>query len=114
MEKQNPTDTVNEAASAMQDAAHKPMAAADRIARQAGETLKSAADRLRAHAPESGMAGEVADIVTSGVKHAATRLQEEGFGGMVEDVVAIARRYPVQTLLLGLGCGYLLSRRRRS
>lgn len=28
----------------------------------------------------------------------------------MDEVLAIARRYPMQTLLLGLGCGYLLAR----
>jgi hypothetical protein len=51
--------------------------------------------------------------VTDGVKEAATRLQEEGFKGVVDDVVTIARRYPMQTLLVGLACGYFLSRIRR-
>ncbi|MGZ8422264.1 MAG: hypothetical protein ACXWV7_04950 [Nitrospira sp.] len=113
MEKQKPIGTVKEAASAMQDAARDSKAAADQAASQAGETLKSAADQLRARLPETGMVGEMADRVTSGVKDAATHLQEEGFGGMVEDVVAIVRRYPMQTFLLGLGCGFLLSRFRR-
>ena len=66
---------MNEAASAMQDAARNPMAAADQ---------------------------------------AATHLQAQGFAGMIEDVVAVVRRYPMQTLLVGLGCGYLLSRVRRA
>ena len=113
MEKQTAGDTVKEAALAIQEAAQKPMAAAGRIAKQAGETLKSAADRLRARVPESGMVGTVADVVTGGVKQAATRLEEQGFGSIAEDVMGIARRYPLQTLLLGFGCGYLLGRRRR-
>ena len=105
---------MNEAASAMQDAARNPMAAADQAARQAGETLKSAADQFRARVLESGMAGEMADGVTDSVKQAATNLQAQGFAGMIEDVVAVVRRYPMQTLLVGLGCGYLLSRVRRA
>jgi hypothetical protein len=63
--------------------------------------------------PASGLTGQMADTVTDGVKKAATRLQEEGFGGMIDDVVAIARRYPMQALFFGLGCGYLLFRFRR-
>ena len=113
MDKETTADTVKEAASAIQDAARKPIAAAERIAKQTGDTLKSAADRLRARVPESGMTGTVADIVTGGVKQVATRLEEQGFGGILEDVVAVARRYPLQTLLLGFGCGYLWASRRR-
>ena len=68
---------------------------------------------VHAQLPDSGIAGQFADTLTRGVKEASTRLQEQGFGGMIDDVVAIARRYPMQSLLVGLGCGYLLSRLRR-
>ena len=112
MEKQYAGDTATTAATAMQDAARDPKAAADDATRQAGETLKSTADQLRAGLPESGMAGHMADAVTDGVKQAATHLQEQGFGGLIDDVIDIARRYPIQTLLVGLGCGLLLARRR--
>ena len=78
-------------------------------ARQAGERLKSAADQLRAHAPGDGLAG----TVTSGVKQAATQLQEQGSGGLIDDLVAMAKRYPVPMLILGIGGGLLLSRLRR-
>lgn len=114
MEKQNLADTVKHAATAMSDAAHDPMAAADQNARQAGETLTSAADQLRARIPEGGTASEMADAVTSGVEQAATYMQEQGLERLIEDVIAVARRYPLQTLLLGLGCGFLLSRLRRT
>jgi len=110
MEKQNLADTVKQAATAMSDAARDPIAAADQAARQTGETLTSAADRLHARIPEGGTATEMADAVTSGVKQAATHLQEQGLERLIENVVAVARRYPLQTLLLGLGCGFLLSR----
>ena len=112
MEKQYAEDTATKVAAAMQDAARDPKAAADDATREAGETLKSTADQLRGRMPESGMAGHVADAVTDGVKQAATHLQEQGVGGLIDDVIAIARRYPVQMLLVGLGCGLLLARRR--
>ena len=81
--------------------------------KQAGHALKSAAEHLRSHLPDDGMAGQVADRLTSGINQAATQLQEQGFGGMIDDVVAIARRYPMQTLFIGLGCGYLWTRLHR-
>lgn len=112
MQEQNPAGTMSEPGSAMQDAMRDPKAAADHVARQMSETLKSVADHARAQLPEGGVAGQVADAVTGGIKDAATRLQEEGFSGMIDDVVAIARRYPMQALALGLGCGYLMFRLR--
>ena len=96
-----------------QDVAHDPMAAADQAARQTGERLKSVADQLRARAPKEGLAGQVVESVTSGVKQAATTLQEQGFGGVIDDLVSIANRHPVPMLILGIGGGFLLSRLRR-
>lgn len=113
MEHPNTEGTTNPAASALQDAARDPKAAADQAVRQAGDTLKSTAEHVRNQMPESGIRGQVADTLTSGIKQAATRLQEQGFGGMIDDVVSIARRYPMQAIFVGLGCGYLLSRLRR-
>ena len=113
MEHQNTGGTINTAASVMQDVARDPKAAADEAARHVGDGLKSAADRLRARVPDNGIAGQVADTVTDGIKQAATRLQEQGFGGMIDDIVAIVRRYPMQAIFLGLTCGYLFSRLRR-
>ena len=87
--------------------------AADEVARHVGDRLESAAEHVRAQLAGSGIAGQVADTLISGIKHAATGLQEQGFGGVIDDVVVIARRYPIQALVIGLGCGYLLSRLQR-
>jgi hypothetical protein len=51
--------------------------------------------------------------VTNGVKRAASQLQEQGFGGFIDDRVAIAKRYPVPMLILGIGGAFVLSRFRR-
>jgi len=113
MEKQNPTGTMTESASVGQDAVQDAEAIADHAARQIGETLKSTAEQARGQVPEGGIAGQVADTVTTGIKQAATRLQEKGFSRTFDEAVAIARRYPVQAIAFGLGCVYLLSRLRR-
>ena len=46
------------------------------------------------------------------LRKTAEYFQEEGMSGIVEDLELLIRRYPLQTLLLGMGCGYLLSRLR--
>ncbi|HVG03226.1 MAG TPA: hypothetical protein VM842_10055 [Nitrospira sp.] len=113
MENHKTGSTATEAPTVGQDLAKDPMAVVDQVARQTGERLKSAADQLRARAPKDGLAGQVADSVTSGVKQAATHLQEQGFGGFVDDLVAIAKRHPVPMLILGIGGAFLFSRLRR-
>jgi uncharacterized protein YidB (DUF937 family) len=97
----------------MEAAARDAKALADQAAKQIGETLKSTAEQARARVPEGGLAGQIADTVTTGIQQVATRLQEQGFRHTIDEAVAIARRYPVQAVAFGLGCVYLLSRLRR-
>jgi hypothetical protein len=81
----------------------------ERIFERAGEAASSMGDTLR-----QGIQGgsKVTESVTRSVKQTAEYVQEEGVSGMVEDLEVLIRRYPLQTLLLGMGCGYLLSRLR--
>ena len=110
MEKMNLEDTARQAGSTIKGAATETMASADRVTVRAGEVLESVSDNLREHLPESGTVGEMADAVSHGVKQTSVYLQEQGVSGIVEDLEVLIRRYPLQALLVGLGCGYLLSR----
>lgn len=102
-------DQAKEAGTAIKDSLHEGLASAEKTAKRAGEAVESAADRLREHLPE---AGEAADSVARKLKQTSAYLQQQGIGGVVEDLEVLIRRYPLQSLLLGLGCGYLLSRAR--
>jgi hypothetical protein len=114
MEKQHSTGTMTtEPNSVMQNAVRDAEALADHAAKQMGETLKSTAEQARERAPQEGIPGQIAETVTTGIQQMATRLQEQGFRHTMDEVVAIARRYPLQTVAFGLGCVYLLSRLRR-
>ncbi|HAP40263.1 MAG TPA: hypothetical protein DCQ94_10975 [Nitrospira sp.] len=56
-------------------------------------------------------AGErVADKTVAAAARTTHGIRQEGVGGVVEDLETLIRRYPMPALLLGLGCGYLLSR----
>lgn len=83
---------------------------ADHVAASAGETLEAVAGTLREKAPEDGRLGGVATAVADYMDTAGSYLQEEGISGALDDIEALIRRYPVQSLLLGLGAGYLLAR----
>ena len=114
MEKDAATGTMTtEKNSVMQDAVRDAEALADHAAQQVGQTLKSTAEQARARVPQEGVAGQIAETVTTGIKQVATRLQEQGFRHTLDEVTTIARRYPVQAALFGLGCLYLLTRLRR-
>lgn len=94
------------------DTVTETMAAVDRTSKRAGEELESASDRLRERLPQDGAAGAAADAVSRGVKQTSRLLRQQGVSGIIDDLEILLRRYPLQTLLIGLGCGYLLARAR--
>lgn len=99
-------------ASSIKDPLKETAASAEHLADRAGEAVQSAADRVREHLSEDSTAREAAETVARKVKETSVYLQEQGIGGVVEDLEILIRRYPLQALLFGLGCGYLLSRAR--
>ena len=76
-----------------------------------GEKVKSLASAIREKAPREGKIGTTATKVAGGLESASYYLQEKKFEHLGEDVKGLVRRYPLQSLLVGLGLGFLLSRR---
>jgi hypothetical protein len=57
-----------------------------------------------------GAISTAATAVAGGVESASSYLQEKKFEEMATDLTAVIRQYPVQSLLVGMGLGYLLAR----
>ena len=57
-----------------------------------------------------GALSTAATAVAGGVESASSYLHEKKFGEMATDLTALIRRYPVSSLLIGVGLGYLLAR----
>ena len=95
--------------SAIKNVAKDAAGSAERMFDRAGEAVGSMGDTLR-----QGMEGgsRVKEAVSRSIKETADYMQQEGVSGIVDDLELLIRRYPLQTLLLGMGCGYLLSRLR--
>lgn len=75
-----------------------------------GEQMETLAGKVREKAPAEGTLGTAASSVADKLEGASAYLQEKGFDDMVEDLTALVRRYPIQSLLIGMGFGYLLGR----
>lgn len=105
-------DRAKQAGSSIKDAVHETASSAEHMARRGREAVESAAERMGDYLSEDSSAGDAAETVARKVKQTSVYLQEQGIGGVVEDLEVLIRRYPLQTLLLGLGCGYLLARAR--
>lgn len=75
-----------------------------------GEKMSSLAGSLRQSAPQEGTIGSAAHKVADGLETAGSYLQDKSLENMASDVTSLIRRYPIQSLLIGVGVGYLLSR----
>lgn len=58
----------------------------------------------------AGKASEAATAVRSGVEKASSYFHEKTFDSMGSDVTALVRKYPVQSVLIGIGLGIWLAR----
>src|SRR5262245_57978426 len=75
-----------------------------------GSGMSSLAGTIREKGPHGGFLGTAASKVASGLETGGEYLREQGLSGMFEDVTALVRRYPIQSLLIGFGVGFLLAR----
>ena len=57
-----------------------------------------------------GAISTAATAVAGGLESASSYLQEKKFEDMASDLTVLIRRYPVQSLLVGVGLGYVLAR----
>jgi len=65
---------------------------------------------IRDKAPREGTAGQAATAVAEKLGAAGAYLQEKKVEHVSGDLTDLIRRYPVPSLLIGLGVGYLLAR----
>jgi uncharacterized protein YjbJ (UPF0337 family) len=86
---------------------------ANEAATVVGEKIGSLASVIRANAPHEGAVGAGATTVADGLESASSYLREKKFEHLAKDVTALVRTYPIQSLLIGVGLGYLLARRTR-
>jgi uncharacterized protein YjbJ (UPF0337 family) len=76
-----------------------------------GEKMESLASRIREKAPREGRIGTTATKVAGGLESASYYLHEKKFEHLGADLKGLVRRYPLQSLLVGLGLGFLLAGR---
>lgn len=89
-------------------------AAAEKVGgatKMVGEKISSLAGTLRESAPQEGPLGSAAQTVASQLDNAGSYLRDSTLENVTQDVSGLIRRYPIPSLLIGVGIGYLLSRR---
>lgn len=78
-----------------------------------GEGMSSLAGSIRHYAPSEGTVGSAASSVANQLDAAGSYLKDSNFENMANDLTALIRRYPLQSLFIGLGIGYFMARNSR-
>ena len=84
----------------------------DSIASTVGEKLEAAASLIRGKALSEGTLEKAATELADGLEEAGFYLRNQGVSGAIEDAEILIRRYPVQSLLVGVCVGFFLARMR--
>jgi uncharacterized protein YjbJ (UPF0337 family) len=98
---------------ATQETSSPAMGKASQSISAVGEKIGSLADVIRDRAPHEGAVATAATTMADKLGAAGSYLQEKNLDHMVSDLSNMIRRYPVPSLLIGLGIGYLLARSTR-
>jgi len=96
-----------------QDLGAQAVDRADDATTTVGGKMTDVAQTIRDNAPASGPIANAAGTAADTLEQAGTYLKEQDLSDMRADVEGLIRRYPVQSLLVGLGVGYLLARSMR-
>jgi hypothetical protein len=72
--------------------------------------MGSAAERIRERVPQEGKAGRVAERVAQTLENSSRYLSEHDVPEIADDVTQLVKRYPMQSMWVGLGIGFLLAR----
>lgn len=86
----------------------------DHLAETVGENVEAAAEVVRDRFPQDGRMGQASNLLSDQLARAGRYLQREGVRGLVGKPPTVIRQYPMHSLLLGAGIGYILSRVHRS
>jgi uncharacterized protein YjbJ (UPF0337 family) len=98
------------AATATEDTSSSAMGKASQPISAVGEKIGALADVIRDKAPQEGAVATAATTVADKLGAAGSYLQEKNLDHLMSDLSSMIRRYPVPSLLIGLGIGYLLAR----
>jgi hypothetical protein len=75
-----------------------------------GEQMSSLAGTIRERAPQQGAFGNAASTVADSLEASGHYLQEHELADLAADLGTLISRYPLQSVLAGLGVGFLLGR----
>ena len=83
---------------------------ADRAAASVGTQMASAADTLRSRLPGDGVMHDAGERVASAIEAGGHYLEDQKLSGSMEDLTELVKKYPLQSIALGVGIGFLFAR----
>ena len=78
-----------------------------------GDRVGSLAETVRTRGQQSGRLRQVATATADRLESGAAYLRERRFENLGRELTSTIRRYPLQSILVGAGLGFILSRRMR-
>jgi hypothetical protein len=79
-----------------------------------GGGMKSLAGTLRDKGPHEGTMASASTSVAESLESGGRYLQEQGLGGMADDLTDVIRKHPIPALLVAIGLGFMVARATRS
>jgi hypothetical protein len=92
------------------DAANAAEKRADSAVHSMGSGMENLAGTIREKGPHEGVLGTATSRLASTLESGGHYLQEEGIGGMADDLTNVIKRNPIPALFVGIGLGFLLAR----
>jgi methyl-accepting chemotaxis protein len=103
-------ELVGDARQAGQQVLDKAGQTIDSATSRVGEGMQSLAHTVREHGPTSGPLSSATQTVASTLEQGGRYVQQEGLGGLADDLTTLIRNNPIPSLLVGVGIGFLLAR----
>jgi ElaB/YqjD/DUF883 family membrane-anchored ribosome-binding protein len=105
---QKAQDTASNVAEKAKDYASTAAERASEAVSGVGDRMSSWGSSLRESAPREGMMGSAAGGVADSLEAGGRYLQQHNFSDMTDDLSAVIRQYPMQSLLVAFGVGCFL------
>jgi hypothetical protein len=107
-------DMASSAAETARGFAHSAKEQAEAGTASLGSGIRNLASSLRENAPHEGMMGSAASGLADRLDRGGHYLEEEGLGGLANDMSTLIRRNPLPAVLIGVGIGFIAAHMCRS
>lgn len=109
----NVKDKANELGTQAREKANQASEKVDDAMSNAGQQMSNLAQTVRERAPQQGRMGEIAENTATALERSGRYLQQSNPDTIRSDLESVIRQHPVESLLVGLGLGFVIARSMR-